>query len=155
MKKNVCVCVCVCVCVYIYIYIYIYIYTNYFAVQQKLTQHCKSTTLQYNKLKKKKRNTTARSWQSSCVLKTPFYSWITGKFGVPKEGSWSSAGDPLGTWGCGCLPSGLTALPHNSAFLPRTWKIFMHTYLSLWSSVSTPPLNISLFCASKNLRIDH
>ena len=33
MKKNVCVCVCV-LCVYL----------NHFAVHQKLTQHCKSTT---------------------------------------------------------------------------------------------------------------
>ena len=32
-----CVCVCVCVCVYL----------NHFVVQQKLTQHCKSTILQW------------------------------------------------------------------------------------------------------------
>ena len=34
-KKNVCVCV--------YTYIYIYVQLIHFAVQQKLTQHCKST----------------------------------------------------------------------------------------------------------------
>ena len=37
------------ICVYIYIYhmcVYIYIYLSYFAVQKKLIQHCKSTTLQ-------------------------------------------------------------------------------------------------------------
>ena len=35
-------------CVYIYIcYIYIYIKWNHFAVQQKLTEHCKSTILQF------------------------------------------------------------------------------------------------------------
>ena len=41
---------------YMYTYsIYVYMYTklNCFAVQQKLTQHCKSTILQQNKLKKK------------------------------------------------------------------------------------------------------
>ena len=31
---------------FIYIYIYIYIYLNHFAIQQKLTQHFKSTILQ-------------------------------------------------------------------------------------------------------------
>ena len=40
-------CVCVCVCLYIYIYM------NHFAVYLKLTQHCKSTVLQY-KIKIKK-----------------------------------------------------------------------------------------------------
>ena len=34
---------------YIYIYIYIYKYTNHFAVQKKLTQHCKSTILRFRK----------------------------------------------------------------------------------------------------------
>ena len=34
----------VCVCVYIYVYMYL----NYFAIQQKLTQHCKSIILQLN-----------------------------------------------------------------------------------------------------------
>ena len=37
---------CVCVCVYIYIYIYM---IEYFAIHQKLTQHCKSTIVQQNK----------------------------------------------------------------------------------------------------------
>ena len=32
-----------------YIYIYIYKYTNHFAVQKKLTQHCKSTILRFRK----------------------------------------------------------------------------------------------------------
>ena len=41
MKKN----------IYIYIYIYIYIKLNHFAVDLKLTQHCKSTILQL-KIKK-------------------------------------------------------------------------------------------------------
>ena len=36
----------VCVCVYIYIYVYMYL--NYFAIQQTLTQHCKSIILQLN-----------------------------------------------------------------------------------------------------------
>ena len=35
------------------IYVYMYTKLNCFAVQQKLTQHCKSTILQQNKLKKK------------------------------------------------------------------------------------------------------
>ena len=35
---------------YIYIYIYIYIKLNHFAVHLKLTQHCKSTILQYKKI---------------------------------------------------------------------------------------------------------
>ena len=43
------VCMCVCVCVYIYIYI-----TESFAVHLKLTQHCKSTILQFKKSKKRK-----------------------------------------------------------------------------------------------------
>ena len=30
-----------------YMCVYIYIYVNHFAVQQKLTQHCKSTILQF------------------------------------------------------------------------------------------------------------
>ena len=34
-------CVCVCVCIYIYL--------NHFAVHLKLTQHCKSTVLQFKK----------------------------------------------------------------------------------------------------------
>ena len=33
-------------------YIYIYIKNNHFAVQRKLIQHCKSTMLQFKKLKK-------------------------------------------------------------------------------------------------------
>ena len=37
----------VCVCVYIYIYIYIYKRLNHFTVHLELTQHCKSTMLQY------------------------------------------------------------------------------------------------------------
>ena len=45
-KKNVCVYVC----------IYINIKLNHFAVQQKLTQHCKSTILQFKKIKKKRVN---------------------------------------------------------------------------------------------------
>ena len=32
---------------YIYVYIYVYIYMTQFAVQQKLTQHFKSSTLQW------------------------------------------------------------------------------------------------------------
>ena len=40
-------CVYIYVCIYIYINIYIYIYN--FAVHLKLTQHCKSTTLQFKK----------------------------------------------------------------------------------------------------------
>ena len=38
---------CVYVYMYIYIYVCVYIYMelNYFAVQQKLTHHCKSTVL--------------------------------------------------------------------------------------------------------------
>ena len=35
-----------CVC----IYVYIYIYPNHFAIHLKLTQYCKSTTLQFFKL---------------------------------------------------------------------------------------------------------
>ena len=42
-----CVCVCVCVCVCM----------NHFAVQQKLTQHCKSTICQFEKLIKKRIHT--------------------------------------------------------------------------------------------------
>ena len=38
--------ICVCVCVYIYIYIYIYMQLEHFAVQQKLTEPCKSIILQ-------------------------------------------------------------------------------------------------------------
>ena len=34
-------------CVYVYIYIYIYIRLNHFTVHLELTQHCKSTMLQY------------------------------------------------------------------------------------------------------------
>ena len=37
--------------------IYIYIYITHFAVLKKLTQHCKSTVLQYNKKKKNIKNT--------------------------------------------------------------------------------------------------
>ena len=59
LKKN------IYTCVYIYIYIYIYMcihthththtHTNHLAVHLKLTQHCKSTTLQFLKIKKKRR----------------------------------------------------------------------------------------------------
>ena len=41
---------------------YIYIYKTHFAVLQKLTQHCKSTVLQYNKKKKHKKYSTFFSW---------------------------------------------------------------------------------------------
>ena len=58
MKKNIYMYVCVYIYKYIYILIYIDIHThiytfklNHSAVQQKLTQHCKSTILQ--KFKKK------------------------------------------------------------------------------------------------------
>ena len=38
-------------CVYVYVYIYVYIYMykrlNHLTVHLKLTQHCKSTMLQY------------------------------------------------------------------------------------------------------------
>ena len=37
---------------YTYIYAYMYIYMNHLAVQQKLTQHCKSTILQLKTNKK-------------------------------------------------------------------------------------------------------
>ena len=48
---------CVYVYMYIYIYVCVYIYMelNYFAVQQKLTHHCKSTTLQLEKRKKSRK----------------------------------------------------------------------------------------------------
>ena len=49
VKKNVYMCVCVCIYIYIYTHTYIYIRLNYFAVHQKLTQHCKSTILQFKK----------------------------------------------------------------------------------------------------------
>ena len=39
---------CVCVCVYIYIYIYVQL--HHFAVQRKLTYHCKSTIPQQQKI---------------------------------------------------------------------------------------------------------
>ena len=39
-------------CVYIYIYVYIYTHTH-FAVHLKLAQYCKSTILQFKKLKSK------------------------------------------------------------------------------------------------------
>ena len=38
----------------IYMCVYIYIYLNHFAIQQKLTQHCKSTILQQYKFEKRK-----------------------------------------------------------------------------------------------------
>ena len=44
--KYICIYICVCVYIYIHIHTYIYIKLNHFAVQQKLTQHCKSTVLQ-------------------------------------------------------------------------------------------------------------
>ena len=34
--------------IYVYVYMYIYVYLKYLAVQQKLTQGCKSTILQQN-----------------------------------------------------------------------------------------------------------
>ena len=34
-------------------YVFLYIYKNHFAVQQKLTQHCKSTIFQENKFLKR------------------------------------------------------------------------------------------------------
>ena len=39
--------------IYVYMCVCVYIYTqnNYFAVHQKLTQHCKSTILQFKKSK--------------------------------------------------------------------------------------------------------
>ena len=40
--------------IYIYIHTYIYIKLNHFAVCQKLTQHCKSTILQFLKMFLKK-----------------------------------------------------------------------------------------------------
>ena len=40
--------------IYVYIYIlYMYIKLNHFTIHLKLTQHCKSTILQFKKLKKK------------------------------------------------------------------------------------------------------
>ena len=50
MHMYVCmyVCIYIYVCVYIYIYIYIYM-LGHFAVQKKMAQHCKSTTLQFKK----------------------------------------------------------------------------------------------------------
>ena len=49
-KKNEYIYIYIC----IYIYIYIYIKLNCFAIQQKLTQHCKSTVLQLKKYSLKK-----------------------------------------------------------------------------------------------------
>ena len=39
------------VCVYVYVYTYIYVYLIHFAVEQKLTQHCKSTIPHYTPIK--------------------------------------------------------------------------------------------------------
>lgn len=97
---------------------------------------------------------TACSWKSTWVLEALFYSQIIGKFGVPKEGGWSGNGEPfrdLGQW-----PPTIWScqLATPSACLPCTWRI-LHTYLeqvSLWSYVPTFPPDISLCCASKNLR---
>ena len=50
---NMCVGMCVCVCVYIYIYRERERDNWIIVVQQKLTQHCKSTILQLNKFFKK------------------------------------------------------------------------------------------------------
>ena len=46
MKKNVCICI-------MYIYV-IYILLNHFVVQQKSTQHCKSTIIKFKQLRKEK-----------------------------------------------------------------------------------------------------
>ena len=54
MDKNVCIYIYIYIKLsiymteYIYITVYIYIKWNHFAVQQKLTQYCKSTILQLN-----------------------------------------------------------------------------------------------------------
>ena len=47
MKKN----THMCVYIYVYVYMCIYMYMNHFAVHHKLTQHCKSTILQFKKKK--------------------------------------------------------------------------------------------------------
>ena len=39
---------------YVYIYIYVYLELNYFTVCLPLTQHCKSTILQFKKTKRSK-----------------------------------------------------------------------------------------------------
>ena len=55
-----------CVCIYMYIYM------NHFAVHQKLTRHCKSTILQFKKMKNfKKENTVIR--KRGKVEKTAYY----------------------------------------------------------------------------------
>ena len=40
--------------IYLPFYIFTYIYLIHFDVQQKLTQHCKATPLQYTSIKRKK-----------------------------------------------------------------------------------------------------
>ena len=46
MKKN----THMCVYIYVYVYMCIYMYMNHFAVHHKLTQYCKSTVLQFEKV---------------------------------------------------------------------------------------------------------
>ena len=48
----VCVCVCVCVCgwVCVWVGVCVYVYLDYFAVQQKLTEHYKSTKIKNTEL---------------------------------------------------------------------------------------------------------
>ena len=42
-EKKICVCVCVCMCVCVSVCVCVCIWLGQFAVQQKLTEHCKST----------------------------------------------------------------------------------------------------------------
>ena len=51
MRKIMCVYICTCVCMYMCIYIHAHTHDWVTAVQQKLTQHYKSTILQLKKFK--------------------------------------------------------------------------------------------------------
>ena len=46
---------------------YVYVYLNHFAVYLKLTQHCKSTTLQYKIKIKGKKNQTEEKRNYKCI----------------------------------------------------------------------------------------
>ena len=54
-----------------YIYIYIYIYRNHFSIEQKLTQHFKSTILQQNKFLKKEEEEQQGPWAVSRLTPPP------------------------------------------------------------------------------------
>ena len=69
----------VCVCVYIHTYIHIYIYLNCFAIQHKLTQHCKATILLFKKKIPKPTYThTHRMWVTHTQTHTQMRSLPTG-----------------------------------------------------------------------------